>query len=423
MMRFKLPQFKKKKPSLNEQGDSLVKKKNKKQVVSFVTQLGPRELWWSLDEQVQLSENQPNSTPPQEGHIISFCVNDKDLVLSSVSKTSAEIKDFISDFGEDSYSFQMRHGKQNKKNLGAWKGINSACFYATPQSRFDGLNERVGVISGVAVLRSLLAKNEPIQSMEAPFVTGVLFPSADGGTQAIVLYLCDEEGRLTNFDYVPITGDDPSSAIRLFVQSNRLSSSGEWSNDRLAIFSSTEIQDVVDAIKVYPRQIEFYGFGVDHLFKMGAWSSGSLLVLAALYTGWLTYDNNQTKKILKSNDAALKAAVDSVNSYIGGPLFSAIISRKTVNIADVLERANKVWAPGAVVLVEATPKMLTLSVEYTLKTSEFDASSIVTFLRRASPEGCERSPVKANPQINKLLVKYECKTSDPYLLVLDRLSR
>jgi hypothetical protein len=393
-------------------------RRDSKRVSVVLTQSGSRVAWWDVGDGLQITSSEPKPIAPDSGVALSFGTSDKELVLLAGSPPGVA-KEFIEDVAEEVSHYKIRQGKPQKNHTGAWKGINSNCVYATPRVRFEGMSGALRVVPGVAALRALLAKTSSIESMQAPFVTGILFGGADQSTQVMILYLCTEEGELTKFDYMPITGDDPSAAIKLFVQSNRLSSSGEWDEERVAIFSGAEIESVVAKIGSYPQQQEFLGLGVDVLAKGSAVILGASLIGMGLYTGWLLYENAdlkarqvQSAKLLKSEQAALK-------ERLSGPRFGALIERKSVKVDEVFALANSVWKEGSTVRVVAKQGTTELTVVYAVKNKEISQEELAGVIRLSPPEGCERRAIESNLQMNELTVKYDCKKSDPYLRLLD----
>lgn len=422
MARFKMPSFGgfKKAPDDDQTGASPAKPSGakSKQISAVLTQTGSREAWWDVGVGMQITSGQPSSSAPERGIALSFGTNDKELVQLPGSP-AALAQEFIDDVADEVSHYKIRQGKPNKKHTGAWRGINSTCIYATPRARFEGESDSLKIIPGVAALRALLAKTSAIETMQTPFVTGVLFGGPDESTQVMVLYLCTDEGDLTKFDYVPITGGDPSAAIKLFVQTNRLSSSGEWDENRVAIFTGAEIEEVVGKLGSYPSRDRYLGMSVDLLTKGGAVVVGVSLVSILLYSGWLTYESNAIKTKNAQNVKALKDEQASLKQRLSGPRFGALIERKTVNVEAVLAQANAVWKEGALVRVVAKQGLTELTVLHPIKDKVINQEEIASVIRHGPPEGCERVAIESNPQMNELTVKYECKKPDPYLRLLD----
>ncbi len=422
MARFKLSPFGRAGSQADDDRPEAARTKPKsfksKQVSAILTQSGSRVAWWDVGDGMQIVSSQPTSIAPQGGIALSFGTSDKEHVVVP-GAPSGLAQEFIDDIADEVSHFKIRQGKSSKKHVGAWRGINSTCIYATPRARFEGASDSLKVIPGVAALRALLAKTSAIESMEAPFVTGILFGGPDESTQVMILYLCTDEGELTKFDYVPITGGDPSAAIKLFVQSNRLSSSGEWDENRVAIFTGTEIEDVVGKLGSYPLQQKFLGVGLDLLAKGGVAVMGVSLVGVALYTGWLTYENEAIKSQIAQNQRALKEEQASLKERLSGPRFGALIERKAVNVPDVLSQANAVWKEGSTVRVVAKQGSTELTVVYPIKDKVISQEEIAGVIRHGAPEGCERRAIESNQQMNELTVKYDCKKPDPYLRLLD----
>jgi hypothetical protein len=422
MARFKMPIFgRSSKLQADPQADQSPvqrKKFDSKRVSSILTESGSRTAWWDIDEDLQIGSSESKAIPPDGGVALSFSTSDKELVLLAGSSASLA-REFVAEVADDVAHLKIRQGKPNKKHTGAWKGINSTCAYATPRGRFDGTSPALKVIPGTAVVRALLAKTASVEAMQAPFVTGILFDGSDQSTQVMVLYICSEEGELTKFDYVPIQGNDPSAAIKLFVQSNRLSSSGEWDEDRVAIFSGSEIAAVVGKLGGYPFQDEFLGVPHDVFAKAGVSILGASLLGMVLYSGWLLYENSVFKNQQVENSKILNNERVKLKERLSSSRFGALIERKTVKVDEVLSLANAVWKEGSTVRVVAKQGQTELIVVYPIKDKEISHEEIVSVVRDASPEGCVRRAIESNLQLNELTVKYDCKKPDPYISLLD----
>ncbi|WP_312261210.1 hypothetical protein [Limnohabitans sp.] len=396
-------------------------------VTGVFCQSGTREAWWPLTPQLHLASGQPGSEP-LPGTYISFAPQDDQCLLMDKAQRVL-VRDLISDIGEPVFA-QRYQPAQNSGVGGATvnadsvvvRRIKSPWLYATTQARLNNFPANVQLISGLAALRGLLATSPSLHTLQAPFVTGVLFQGdttqaqGPGHVQVLVLMVCSETGELSQMDYVPLAGLDPASAIRSFVQSVRLSSSGEWTQERTAIFTADEILRLGSALRPYPRESEVLGIAVSKLWRMGSVASMGALACTGTALAALTYLNHSATAQSQQNQIQLQVQQQALTQMLATDRLAAVLERRSVKPEDAIGKASAVWQEGAKVVIAATPDTLKLTVSHKVQASDQSPDQTPQALAKAlsitPPEGCTRVPPSITPQISELYLTYECQTSD-----------
>ena len=407
-------------------------------VTGVFCQSGSREAWWTLTPNLQLESSQPEAEP-LPGTYISFAPKD-DLCLLIDKAQRVLVRDMISDVGEPVFALRYQPTQTSNKAAGKHNAdqnpaseivrrLKGSWLYATTQARLNNLPNSVQMISGIAVLRGLLATSPQLHTLQAPFVTGILFESEDTASQVqvLVLMVCSENGELSQMDYVPLAGLDPATAIRSFVQSVRLSSSGEWTQERTAIFTADEILRLGSALRPYPREIEVLGIAVSKLWRMGSVVSFGALACTGSALAALTYLNHSATAQAQQNKIQLQTQQQALTQMLATDRLAAVLERRSVKAEDAIDKASAVWQEGAKVVVDGTPDILKLTVSHKVQASDQSPDQTPQALAKAlsitPPQGCTRVPPAITPQISELYLTYECKTSDPDLQRLSTVAR
>lgn len=410
-------------------------------VTGVFCQSGTREAWWPLTPQLHLASGQPGAEP-LPGTYISFAPQDDQCLLMDKAQRVL-VRDLISDIGEP--IFAQRYQPAQLSNKASAKGADKAIstmpnsdslmvqrlkspwLYATTQARLKSFPANIQMVSGLAALRGLLATSPSLHTLQAPFVTGILFQAnaaqaqtpGQGQVQVLVLMVCSETGELSQMDYVPLAGLDPASAIRSFVQSVRLSSSGEWTQERTAIFTADEILRLGSALRPYPRESEVLGIAVSKLWRMGSVASVGALACTGTALAALTYLNHSATVQSQQNQLQLQVQQQALTQMLATDRLAAVLERRSVKAEDAIAKASAVWQEGAKVVIAATPDTLKLTVSHKVQASDQSLDQTPQALAKAlsitPPEGCTRVPPSITPQISELYLTYECQTSDPDL--------
>lgn len=407
MLKFKSPSFGRGAPKEPSE-------KSKIHINMLFAQSGQREAWWPLDESKMLLTDHPTASAPDNCVALSFSRYDYCASLTSTSQ-SAQIRDLVSDIGEDLAFRKIQVEKSSKSDSDSWKNVKAPWLYASTKSRLDVLPETTMVVSGYSAIRALLSKSEAVQHMETPFLTGFFFEGNGTNSQILILMLCHDDGRLTNLDYIPINGTDPENAIKSFVQSARLSSDGEWDAERQAIFPGISLNDVAHIIKTYPREEEIAGISVKVISKITAILSLAGVIGVASAAGYYTYLNHEAKNSANQSSSSKAIGTRNIVSEISGPKMGAYLAKRSTDISQAIVQAGKFWVEGSVVSIDATREILKLTMKYPMSANEGSTESVARALTKSTPEGCERMPVSTNPQITELTITYECQTSDTLL--------
>jgi hypothetical protein len=394
-------------------------------VTGVFCQSGTREAWWPLTPQLYLASDQPG-IEPMPGTYISFAPQDDQCLLMDKAQRVL-VRDLISDIGEPVFAqrYQSASGGSSSRANKAGNAndslmvrrLKSPWLYATTQARLNNLPSDVQMVSGLAALRGLLASAPNLHTLQAPFVTGVLFPG--GSVQVLVLMVCSETGELSQMDYVPLAGLDPASAIRSFVQSVRLSATGEWTQERTAIFSAQEILNLGTALRPYPRESEVLGIAVSKLWRIGASIATLALGFCGAAPAGLTYLNHSASAQAQQTQLQLQSQQQALTQMLATDRLAAVLERRSVKADDAIAKANAVWLEGAKVVIAATGESLKLTVVHKVQTSDQSPDQTPQALAKAlsitPPEGCTRVPPSITHQISELYLTYECQTSDPDL--------
>ena len=401
-------------------------------VTGVFCQSGTREAWWPLTPLLHLASEQPGSEP-LPGTYISFAPQDDQCLLMDKAQRVL-VHDLISDIGEPVFAQRYQPAQNSVSGIGGTavnadsvmvRRIKSPWLYATTQARLNNFPANVQLISGLAALRGLLATSPSLYTLQAPFVTGVLFQGdttqaqGQGHVQVLVLMVCSETGELSQMDYVPLAGLDPASAIHSFVQSVRLSSSGEWTQERTAIFTADEILRLGSALRPYPRESEVLGIAVSKLWRMGSVASIGALACTGTALAALTYLNHSATAQSQQNQIQLQVQQQALTQMLATDRLAAVLERRSVKAEDAIGKASAVWQEGAKVVIAATPDTLKLTVSHKVQASDQSPDQSPQALAKAlsitPPEGCTRMPPSITPQISELYLNYECQTSDPDL--------
>jgi hypothetical protein len=403
-------------------------------------QSGTREAWWPLTPQLHLASVQPSSEP-LPGTYISFSPQDDQCLLMDKAQRVL-VRDLISDIGEPVFAQRYQPAQMSGNAIvDATQGadsllvrrVKSPWLYATTQARLNNFPANIQLISGLAALRGLLATSASLHTLQAPFVTGVLFQGDaiqaqdQGQVQVLVLMVCSENGELSQMDYVPLAGLDPASAIRSFVQSVRLSSSGEWTQERTAIFTADEILRLGSSLRPYPRESEVLGIAVSKLWRLGSVASVSALTCTGAALAALTYLNQSAAAQSQQNQVNLQTQQKTLTQMLASDRLAAVLERRSVKADQAIAKASAVWQEGAKVVIAATPDTLKLTVSHKVQVSDQNPDQNPQALAKAlsitPPEGCTKVPPSITPQISELYLTYECQTSDPDLQRLGIVAR
>jgi hypothetical protein len=411
-------------------------------VTGVFCQSGSREAWWALTPELRLASGQPGAEP-LPGTYISFAPHDDQCLLMDKAQRML-VRDLISDIGEPIYAQRYQPVQSSAKSINHGvespvsvlvRRLESPWLYATTQARLDSFPVDVKIVSGLAALRGLLATSPSLHTLQAPFVTGVLFQGdasqsqtpGQGQVQVLVLMVCSETGELSQMDYVPLAGLDPASAIRSFVQSVRLSSSGEWTQERTAIFTADEILRLGSALRAYPRENEILGVAVSKIWRMSATVSLSALACTGTALAALTYLNHDDVNKAQATQHQLQTQQQSLQMMLATDRLAAVLERRSVKADDAIAKATAIWQEGAKVVIDATPRYLKLTVSHKVQTSDQNPDqtpqALAKALSIAPPDGCTQVPPSITPQISELYLTYECKTSDPDLQRLNTVAR
>ncbi len=395
-------------------------------------QSGSREAWWPLTPQLDLASGQPGSEP-LPGTYISFAPQDDQSLLMDKAQHSL-VRDLISDIGEPVFALRYVPPPTPEDSVRASaQGDNSVLLprlkapwlYATTQARLNTLPGDVQLISGLAAIRGLLATSDLTHALKAPFVTGVLF-SGDA-VQVLILMVCSENGELGQMDYIPLAGLDPASAIRSYVQTVRLSASGEWTQDRTAIFGGHEVLRLGSALRAYPRESEVLGVPISKLWRVAAVASGASLVCTGTAVAALSYLNHSDSAQIQQQQQQAQAQQQSITQMLASDRLAAVLERKSVRTDEAIAKATAVWQDGAKVTITATPELLKLSAAHKVQSTEQSPDQTPQALARAlsipAPTGCQRLPPSITSQITALYLTYECQTPDPDLQRLGSVAR
>lgn len=401
-------------------------------VTGVFCQSGAREAWWPLTPQLDLASGQP-APQPQAGTYISFAPQDDQSLLMDKAQHSL-VRDLISDIGEPVFALRyvppptpedaLRASAQSDSSV-LLPRLKAPWLYATTQARLNTLPGDVQLISGLAAIRGLLATSDLTHALKAPFVTGVLF-SGDA-VQVLILMVCSENGELGQMDYIPLAGLDPASAIRSYVQTVRLSASGEWTQDRTAIFGGHEVLRLGSALRAYPRESEVLGVPISKLWRIAAVASGASLVCTGTAVAALSYLNHTGSAQIQQQQQQAQAQQQSITQMLASDRLAAVLERKSVRTDEAIAKATAVWQDGSKVVITATPELLKLSVAHKVQSTDQSPDQTPQALARAlsipAPTGCQRLPPSITPQITELYLTYECQTPDPDLQRLGSVAR
>ncbi len=381
-------------------------------ITGVYCQSGAREAWWPLSQDMMLSDTQPQQEP-QEGVFLSFAPQDEHSVFLGKKRPQAIERELISDLGENVFTVKHQFGTASGSSDGdsMAQPLSQPWLYATTQARLDALPKKTQIISGIAAIRGLLATSNALHTLQAPFVTGVLF---DGpAVQVLILMVCSESGELTQMDYVPLAGLQPQAAIRSYVQSVRLSASGEWTQERTAIFMGQELSRL--SLKPYPREAELFGTPASQLWRSCAQlSAGALVLSAGALTALIVMNKTQALSVEQSLQDVQKSKQALVSAIAENHL-GALLERRSVSIDKAITNAQALWQDGARVSLKATPELLTLTVAHKVQNPEQSPQALATALSMQLPAGCMRLPPAVTPQMTELYLTYECQTPDPDL--------
>jgi len=392
-------------------------------ITGLFAQSGTRTAWWGLDAALGLVDSVPTEDPPKHGGVYLSFSPEEDFSRSFERSYSATVSELIADLGEDVFCFKQQAAKIAANDSKLIKALRQPRIYATYKSRIESTPANVQLISGIAALRGLLATSNKLDSVEAPFVTGILFDGHDTGVQVLILGVCQDDGEIDQFDYIPLAGLDPASAIRSYVQSVRLSASGEWTQDRTAIFPASAL--LVDGLQLtpYPKEASYFGVAESKLWKIGMITSISALTLVSTGSAALHFQNASKSLEIQSTKLEIQKTTDEITKAITGPYLSSVLEKRSVDYESAIDKAKRVWTPGATVAIKASKDLLLLTVTHKVQSVDQSPEILAKALSIAPPPGCERLPPETSQQITELYLSYECKTSDSDLQRLQSISR
>ena len=379
---------------------------------------------WQLDHDHRLMQALESNELPA-GSYVSFCKDDwQSAVERSAALTLADLK---SDIGESVYHLVMSHGA--RKTDPKWvRNLLGPCVYATPRERLSDFTQAasgVRLIPGMALMRELLshyhrssanASNAPLSELQTPFVTGLLLRGAPGrDVEVLILMRCSDEGRLEDWDYIPLSGVDTAMALSAFVQTQHMSASGEWPAERTLIFSEEEISVALASLKAYPTESAVFGVPLSALYKAGALALGGAAVASLASTGVLaalTADQRATLAQLKGQTQELKhqQREELVVHRLG-----AYLATQHVKPAQAIDLASALWLPGASISLNATAQQVQITAVYQNNPAASSAAGqaqrpLLDALSLDLPQGCTRESLSTSNTLQHLEVKYHCQT-------------
>ena len=370
------------------------RKKDRRLTAYF--KMSSREVYWNLSPDDGSLMSQVGEDERVDGDIISFSSDDdRELLTESRDNESSMKKKIMSDVGAEVVMVSTL-----KKD--GW-------VYATPLSRVRDVNRGTRIYSGKLILRTLLAQSGRAPA-DGPFALGAAFRGGQNVT-ALVMFKVDEAGALTKMQYVPVPGESIEGSIRNFIQTARLSASGEYSADRIIVFSEEDVHDALSLIKPYPEELAVAGVSLLVWGRLGI--AGSSLALAGTlgYSGLLAYQaktisaqaSAMRAQTLQSRDAAKQLYLDRLPT---------ILSKTNLSLRTPIEISSKIYIPGGLVDFVSERSLTTYKVSLPISTSR-EASEIAGALNfEPAPEGCSRKPVESNRSMSDLQVIYECPSSN-----------
>lgn len=374
--------------------------------------------WWALDSNRKLlAEKKVDSLKP--GRYLSF--GRKEDWSMPLDRSMRVVEgDILADVGEPIFKIKM--GGKDKQLSQPWaKKVAGPWLYASQQERInDAFDMGVKLIPGPAIIRSLLVKSEILQTMEAPFITGLFFPGED--MQALVLMVCNEDGDFEHLDFIPLSGIDATSAITSYVQSTRLDASGQWDERRLAVFESSEIDDVLDSVHPYPNERDIFGITESKIWKMGAVTGVCSIVAIGAASGALHLAVEAQKNKLQKLNAQISTAQTEARNALIQTRLEAYAAMKTVDVSRSIDVAKQVWQPGAAVSIVSSSADIKVTAQYLPEPMDRD-DALIKALAVQAPEGCTTGAPNTSTGLQELQITYECQTHHPDLDRLSRLAR
>lgn len=374
----------------------LRKSKNKERKLAVLFRSSSRESYWSLNPDDGVLLSQLDQDQVVTGQIISFTNDDdKELLTEERDSESAMKKKIMADVGDEVVVVSTV-----KKN--GW-------MYATPLARVRDVQRGTRIYSGKLILRSLLE-----QSGRTPesggYVLGAAFRGVMG-TTALVMFKVDDTGAMTGMQYVPVPGNSIEGALRNYIQTVRLSATGEISQDRIIIFSEEDVHHMLGQVKAYPEELEIAGVSLLVWGRLGL-AGSSLALLGVLgQSAILAYQAKSTAsqaasiraQTVQSRDAAKQLYLDRLPT---------ILAKTNLSVARPIDVANRIHMPGGLVEFESDRRATVLKVRMPIADSQ-DASDVAKSLNfEPAPDGCSRRPIESNRSLSDLQVVYECPQTD-----------
>jgi len=374
--------------------------------------------WWALDSNRKLlAEKKVDALEP--GRYLSFG-RKEDWSMPLDRSIRVVEGDLLADVGEPIYKIKM--GGKDKQLSHPWaKKVAGTWLYASQQDRInDAADMGVEIIPGPAVIRALLVKSGILHTIEAPFITGLFFPGED--MQALVLMVCNEDGDFEHLDFIPLSGIDATSAITSYVQSTRLDASGQWDESRLAVFESSEIDDVLALAHPYPNERDIFGITESKIWKMGAVTGVCSIVAIGAASGALHLAVEAQKNELRKLSSQISTVQTEARNTLIQTRIEAYAAMKTVDVRRSIDVAQQVWQPGAAVSIDSSSQSVNVTAQYLPEPMDRD-DALIKALAVQAPEGCTTGAPNTSTGLQELQITYECQTHHPDLDRLSRLAR
>ena len=282
-------------------------------------------------------------------------------------------------------------------------------FYGTRRDRAVAPSNPGRIYSGVALLEHLIQKNKALGgwALDVPCVIGVVFEGDP--TIALVLFIREPGGLFRKQSYVALYNNDPTGAIAPYIQSNGLSQTGDLDDNRIVMFTGSELVSELDAIQPYPNERFFFGIAGSAYRKIGLAGLGLLFVAGLGWVGKLEYEYQQLAKN-KGVDAAELAQLSANNKLKAKAVHGAILESVSVDVGGVFKLAKAIQLPGGKVVLEAaTPGTTRLKL---IVPNDFPSSDLnAVAMSRQKPAGCEAPTISTPRGLRETHYTFECKSS------------
>lgn len=353
-----------------------------------------KESYWSISRTTGRVAG-GTGTDMLAGDVISFSEED-DKDTDGTAKDSAKTlsRRLMADMGTDIVSV-------NEAKREGW-------FYATPVSRVKMAPVGARIYSGRQILRTML--REAKVSPQAPFVVGAAF-SGDP-TTAVVLFVCDDGGRLRDMQYVPVAGEDLTATVRNFVQGARLAASGSFPEDRILVFDSEQLVKRMPLFKAYPAEPELMGWPVSQWDRVALVASGAVFAGTALFGAWQWWAAASAAKSTaqlrqETSQAQLRIKL-ALNERLDG-----LLRTGSVPVDRAIDVAARVYRDGTRVELQTDRKQIAAKVVAKLDDPANGSEAISRLLSAPVPAGCGRRPLEINKTLSEVYLTYECPSTDP----------